>query len=1144
MPEASIASLSDVAIALSKDSAFSRIAGKKNAVVAIPEIARAAAISALAHTQERRPLVIATPTGTAAQQIFEDLANFFDSRAISYFPAWETLPFERVSPGIETMSRRVETIWRLVNNDNPPEIVVAPIRALSQKLSPSIRAFTPITVAVSSAIDIEAVTQQLAAFGYRRETVVEHRGEFARRGSIIDVFPGNADEPIRIDMWGDEVDRLTVFNIDDQRSTSDLSNVMIFPVREVLIDEDVRQRARALIESEPWGREQWERLAEGQLFDGMESWLPWLVDRDDVLTDVLPDDSLLVLVEPRRMIDRARDILAEEDDLARALATTWARDQSVAFPRLHIEPERLLSDSSSITTVSIASTADNDDSPAVAASSWGPMVSDPDALSRNISQLLADEWSVVVAANTTEALTRITSLFVDRGLDIPIVNTSHNTQVLTSPGARAVVAPLAHGMSLPTAKVAIVTEGDISGRRRTRSFRRRSSRSSQTFFENLQAGNFIVHAHHGVGLYEGMVKRSIGGIERDYLLLSYKGGDKLYVPTDQIDTVRQYIGGETPTLHRLGGSDFARTKSRVRSAVREVAQELVVLYQKRVSVQGHAFPNDSPWQYEMEQRFPFVETPDQLRAIHDIKSDMEREVPMDRLLCGDVGFGKTEVAIRAAFKAIQDGKQVAVLVPTTLLATQHGNTFSERFAGYPIRVEVLSRFLSNGEAKKVIAGVASGEIDCVIGTHRLLQDNISFKDLGLLIVDEEQRFGVQHKETMKRMRTNVDVLTMSATPIPRTLEMSLVGIRDMSLLQTPPADRQPILTYVGEDNDKVAAEAIRRELLREGQVFWVHNRVTSIDDRAQYIRELVPEARVAVAHGQMDESSLEQIVVDFWEGKYDVLVCTTIIESGIDMPTVNTLVVERADLLGLGQLHQLRGRVGRSDHRAYAYLFHPADKILTEEAYERLRTIGEATELGSGFKIAMRDLEIRGAGNLLGESQSGHIAAVGYDLYCQMVTEAVSEMKGEETQAPEEIKIDIPVDAFLPDTYVPTAELRLEAYRRLGSVTSLAQVVDISKEWTDRYGPLPEPAQALLHIGTLRALCHQYGIREIVSAGRDIRIAPVDLRPSQEMALRRLAPGHAYRGKTRQLSVPIPRKGNVAEHITSLINELFDSSDH
>lgn len=1042
MASPSTAPLSDVAISLAKDSAFTRILGKKNAVIAVPEIARASSVVALSLTQERRPIIVATPTGTAAQQLFDDLSNFINHTDIAFFPAWETLPFERVSPGIETMSRRVETIWRLMDPEHAPQIVVTPVRALSQKLSPSLHALQPISISVSSTIDINDVTQQLAAFGYRRETIVEHRGEFARRGSIIDVFPGNADEPIRIDTWGDEVDRLTIFNIDDQRSTTDISNIAIFPVRELMIDDSVRERARTLTESEPWGREQWERLAEGQLFDGMESWLPWLVDEDTLLTDLLPNDALLVLVEPRRMIDRARDILAEEDDLARALAITWARDQSVAFPRLHTEPERLLSDATSITTVSIASTAENDDSPVVSASSWGPMASDPDVLARNLSQLLADDWCVLVTAETHEALVRLTSLLADRGLDVPIVDSATTKENLVRPGARATIAALSHGVSLPTTKVAVVTEGDISGRRRTRSFRRRSARSSQALFENLQPGNFIVHAHHGVGVYEGMVKRSIGGVERDYLLLSYKGGDKLYVPTDQIDTVRQYIGGETPTLHRLGGSDFARTKSRVRSAVREVAQELVVLYQKRVSVKGHAFPNDTPWQYEMEQRFPFVETPDQMRAIRDIKHDMERDVPMDRLLCGDVGFGKTEVSIRVAFKAIQDGKQVAVLVPTTLLATQHGNTFSERFAGYPIRVEVLSRFLSAGEAKKVIAGVANGEVDCVIGTHRLLQDSITFKDLGLLIVDEEQRFGVQHKEAMKRLRTNVDVLTMSATPIPRTLEMSLVGIRDMSLLQTPPADRQPILTYVGEDNDKVAAEAIRRELLREGQVFWVHNRVTSIDDRAQYIRELVPEARVAVAHGQMDENSLEQVVVDFWEGQYDVLVCTTIIESGIDMPTVNTLVVERADLLGLGQLHQLRGRVGRSDHRAYAYLFHPADKALTEEAYERLRTIGEATELGSGFKIAMRDLEIRGAGNLLGETQSGHIAAVGYDLYCQMVTEAVSEMKGEHTSPPEEIKLDVPVDAFLPDTYVPTAELRLEAYRRLGSVTSKEQVAD------------------------------------------------------------------------------------------------------
>jgi transcription-repair coupling factor (superfamily II helicase) len=588
----------------------------------------------------------------------------------------------------------------------------------------------------------------------------------------------------------------------------------------------------------------------------------------------------------------------------------------------------------------------------------------------------------------------------------------------------------------------------------------------------------------------------------------------------------------------------------VRSAVREIAQELVVLYQRRVNAVGHAFSEDTPWQHEMEGAFPFVETPDQRTAIELVKCDMERNVPMDRLVCGDVGFGKTEVAVRAAFKAIQDGKQVAVLVPTTLLASQHANTFAERFRGYPIRVESLSRFLTNSQAKKVLAGVASGDVDCVIGTHRLLQEGVKFKDLGLLVVDEEQRFGVTHKEMMKKLKTNVDVLTLTATPIPRTLEMSLVGIRDMSLLQTPPADRQPILTFVGEDDERVSTEAIRRELLRDGQVFWVHNRVQSIEQRAQELRELVPEARIAVAHGQMDEGRLEQIVIDFWEGKYDVLVCTTIIESGIDMPTVNTLVVERADLLGLGQLHQIRGRVGRSGSRAYAYLFHPRDKVLSEDAYERLKTIGEATELGSGFKIAMRDLEIRGAGNMLGEAQSGHIAAVGYDLYCQLVTEAVSEMKGEDVPPiVPELKLDVATDAYLPTDYVSKEESRLDAYRRLAAVTKQSDVADIRDEWIDRYGPLPEAALALIRVGELRAECHRIGLRELVVADGRARLLPVSLKASQQMRLTRIAKSSEWNEQTKQLSVTLPRapQGKQADtgtvdYLVSFLQELFDDN--
>jgi transcription-repair coupling factor (superfamily II helicase) len=1029
----------------------------------------------------------------------------------------------------------MEVLWRVRNADHRPAVVVAGIRSLLQKLGPGVADIEPIVVDRGAEIDPDRLMRELVSFGYRREELVEHGGEFARRGAIIDVFPATGDRPIRIDLWGDEVDRLTTFDVNDQRSTGDLDRVAIFPARELIPTEAVRARAAELVAAEPWGREQWERLSDGAHFEGMESWVPWLVDDDVLLTDLLPDTAKVLLVEPRRMRDRAVDLLAEEDDLARALASTWDRDPELGFPRLHAEPDALLARTGSFW--SIDSTPENPDTPVVEASGWGPIVGDGRGLTDRLVQLIGDGYRVVVAADGVGSAERLRALLLDHGLDFPV---RPNTEI--GVGGQIVVAALHRGCTLPNARVAIVAESDLTGRRRAHRGPRRRARTSASTFEDLTAGNYVVHHHHGVGKYEGMVKRSIGGVERDYLLIAYKGGDKLYVPSDQIDSLRQYVGGEAPTLHRLGGSDFAKTKSRVRSAVREIAQELVVLYQKRVNAEGHAFAADTPWQQEMESSFPYVETPDQTVAIEAIKADMERPFPMDRLLCGDVGFGKTEVAIRAAFKAIQDGTQVAVLAPTTLLATQHGNTFADRFAGYPVRVEVLSRFLTAAQARKVIEGLKSGEVDCVIGTHRLLGGDVTFKHLGLLIVDEEQRFGVQHKEAMKQLKTDVDVLTLSATPIPRTLEMSLVGIRDLSLLQTPPADRQPILTYVGEYDERVAIEAIRRELLREGQVFWVHNRVQSIDTAASRLRDLVPEARIAVAHGQMDEGTLETVVQDFWDGRYDVLVCTTIIESGIDMPTVNTLVVERADLLGLGQMHQLRGRVGRSGQRAYAYLFHPRDKVLTEEAYERLKTIGESTDLGSGFKIAMRDLEIRGAGNLLGESQSGHIAAVGYDLYCQMVTEAVSEMKGERPpDRPPEIKLDVPTDSFLPADYVTKEELRLEAYRRLAGVTTVAEVDDIRTEWQDRYGPLPDPASALLDVGYLRVECLRLGITDVQINTAEARLAPLELTLSATTRLRRISKGSKYKEDLAQLVVPLPRRTEPASFLTGFLRELVPS---
>lgn len=1138
---------------LRSEPGLTRALGEPDARLAVVEVARPIAIAALANLSNRRPLVVACPTGTMAAQLADDLMQFVPEDDVALFPGWETLPFERVSPSVETMGQRLKVLWRLGNEDRAPKIIVAGVRALLQKLGPGSTTVEPIIIRPGIDVDPDRLAAQLVEFGYRREELVEHRGEFARRGAIFDVYPATADAPIRIDLWGDEVERLTRFGVNDQRSTGDLESVTIFPARELMPTEDVRARAADLVAKEPWGREQWERLAEGAHFDGMESWLPWLIEDDRLITDVLPANAKVLLVEPRRMRDRALDLIAEEDDLARTLASTWARDPDKSFPRLHADPDALLAaDPASGTSSfwSIDSTPESPDTPVVEASGWGPVAADGSGLTDRLTQLIGNGFRVVVAADGTGSADRLHSLLLDQGLDFPIrkltTAMSQSGDMLNlGPGGHIVVAPIHRGATLPNAKVSIVAESDLTGRRRAhRKARRQPKREGTTTFQDLKAGNYVVHHQHGVGQYEGMVKRAIGGVERDYLLISYKGGDKLYVPSDQIDALRQYVGGEAPAMHKLGGSDFAKAKSRVKSEVRQIAQELVLLYQQRITAVGHAFAQDTPWQHEMEEAFPFVETPDQRTAIAEIKADMERTHPMDRLVCGDVGFGKTEVAIRAAFKAIQDGKQVAVLAPTTLLATQHGNTFADRFAGYPIRVEVLSRFLTAAQAKKVIAQVKSGEVDCIIGTHRLLAADINFKDLGLLVVDEEQRFGVQHKEKMKRMKTNVDVLTLSATPIPRTLEMSLVGIRDLSLLQTPPAERQPILTFVGEYEERVAVEAIRRELLREGQVFWVHNRVRSIDTAAARLRQLVPDARIAVAHGQMDESTLETVVQDFWDGHYDVLVCTTIIESGIDMPSVNTLVVERSDLLGLGQMHQLRGRVGRSGQRAYAYLFYPPDKVLTEEAYERLRTIGESTELGSGFKIAMRDLEIRGAGSLLGESQSGHIAAVGYDLYCQMVTEAVSEMKGEPAKkAPAEIKLDVPTDSFLPTDYVAKEELRLEAYRRLAGVQTDAQVDDIRAEWEDRYGPLPEPAEALLQVGYLRAQCHRLGLRDIQISTSDAKLAPIELKLSETMRLRRLSKGAKYKEDLGQLVVPLPRRnpdGTKAEPSAYLVRFLRD----
>ncbi|MGH9275542.1 MAG: DEAD/DEAH box helicase, partial [Acidimicrobiales bacterium] len=784
--------LHDLPPRLREEPGFASVLGRSSAVLAVPEPARALAIAGLATLSSRRPLVVALPTTGDADRLANDLRTYLGPDAVDTFPAWETLPFERVSPSVETMGRRLRTMWRLQDPARAPQVLVAPVRALVQRLGPHVEDVEPVVVTPGERRDRDELVATLVGAGYRREEVVEHRGEVAVRGSIVDVFPSTADRPVRIDLWGDEVDRLTEFSVNDQRSTDDLERVEIFGCRELLPTAEVRARAERLIALEPWGREQWERLSQGLTFDGMESWLPWLTEGEHVLFDLVGPDALVLLLEPRRMRDRAADLLAEEADLAATLAKTWGASSGAAgeddgFPRLHLPFDRLLTHTDA-PAWTVTTAPEGPDVATITSMGVAATAGDPERVVRQLAELAGQGYRIVVAADGEGSAARLRELLTSHGIS-PTIE----------------VAPLERGCILPAIKLAVIAEHDLTGRRRAHRKARTRKRDAQAFFDDLKPGDHVVHHQHGVARYAGMVKRAIGGVERDYLLLEYRGDDKLYVPSDQIDAVRHYTGGDSPSLSRLGGDGWQKAKARVRSVVSEIAQELVVLYQTRLNARGHSFAEDSPWQRELEEAFPFQETPDQLTAINEVKADMETEHPMDRLVCGDVGFGKTEVAIRAAFMAVQDGKQVAVLVPTTLLAQQHHQTFSDRFAGYPVRVEVLSRFLSPRQAKVVAAGVRSGEVDVVIGTHRLLSDDLVFNDLGLLVVDEEQRFGVGHKEQIKQLKTGVDVLTLSATPIPRTLHMAMMGVRDLSIIATPPADRLSIRTFVCRPDDTVIA---------------------------------------------------------------------------------------------------------------------------------------------------------------------------------------------------------------------------------------------------------------------------------------------------------------------------------------------------
>jgi len=1093
-------------------------------VLGVSDGAKAATIAALAQGLSC-PILVLAPRPDRARALVEELAAWLGDEGRAFlFPERDPLPYERLAPDPEAVRDRLRVLSLLsAAGDGSAPIVVASGQAVAQRtLSPQAQAEAVVTVAVGSPLEVEPFLRHLSASGgYRFLPLVDEAGQASRRGGIIDVFPPTSDMPLRIELLGNRVESLRLFDPASQRSVSPLDALAIGPAREVLLPptglEELRKRldfARCLPQVAERFQEELSSLAAAASFSGDAFYVPFLAQ--GALLDFLPGRRSAGLPAPEAVV-----VCDEPFDLATALDELEAQAQEVraeleekgelpaGLPLPHLTWRELaphLEDRWQRIDLSRWASGEGDGSlrpPFLPAPAYGGRLRT--VISEALTGLRQGKSFVIVSQQAS----RLSDLLGEQDV---VATPSGEVVAPIEPGALAVIQGSLPGgwrLAVDSYDLTLLTDTEIFGFTKQRRTLPRRGIDRQAFLADLAAGDHVVHVEHGIARFAGLVRLTFDGHEREYLELHYAEGDRLFVPTDQLDRLSRYVGpgDHTPSLTRLGSQEWARTKTRVRRAVGDLARELLALYAAREVIPGHAFSSDTPWQMELEASFPYVETPDQLLAVRQVKQDMEMPRPMDRLVCGDVGYGKTEVAIRAAFKVVLDGMQVAVLVPTTVLAQQHFQTFSQRLAGFPLRIEMLSRFRSEAEQRQVVADLAAGAVDIVIGTHRLIQKDVQFKDLGLVIIDEEQRFGVAHKERLKQMRREVSVLTLSATPIPRTLYMALGGIRDMSTMETPPEERLPIKTYVSEFDERLIREAILRELDRGGQVYFVHNRVQSIDYVARRLRDVVPEAEIAVAHGQMPEHLLEQVMLDFVSGRIDVLVCTTIIESGLDIPNVNTIVIHQADKLGLAQLYQLRGRVGRGANLAYAYLIYDRKARLTEAAQKRLQTIFEATELGAGFQIALRDLEIRGAGNLLGPEQSGPMAAVGFDLYCRLLAEAVERlravMQGQPPPPPPkegpEVTIDLPLSAHLPESYVPDLNLRLALYQRMAQMESLSQVDELAQELTDRFQSPPPLARNLLYVVRLRVLALQVGVQSIATEDGEIvvrlkggRLLPAD----------------------------------------------------